>query len=187
MTGHIPSLTISSYHQKQCREGMVALWLIEGLRRKQTALVRQKQTGKEPTPRGTYYHLPLNPICRKGPPDDYANLLACEKSPQVHQETLEAYRKWWRMVCYLPPSEGAVFYPLDLTSLRWFGGRFHRDPLEIYEKMNAAGTIAQRIIRSWKYIGSNYEPGQVLQTVYYTLENPTAPRPFTKDMLAVQK
>jgi hypothetical protein len=190
MTGHIPSLSISSYIQRQCREGMVALWLIEGLRRKQTALVRQKQTGEEPRPR-TYYHLPLNPICRKGLPDDYANLVACEKSPQVHQETLEAYQEWWRMVCSLPPSEGAVFYPLDLTGLRWFGVGHHQDPLEIYEKMNSTGTIAQRTIRTGKYTGSNYvisyEPGQVLQTVYYTLDDPIAPGPFTKEMLAVQK
>lgn len=182
MTGHIPSLTISSYHQKQCREGMVALWLIEGLREKQAALMRQRQTGEEPRPR-TYYHLPLNPICtRKG-----TKLADCEKSAEIHGEALQAYRKWWRMVSSLPPTEAAVFYPLDLMDIQWYGGGHYRDPLEIYEKVNSTGTIAQRTIRTWKYIRSDYEPGQVLQTVYYTLENPTAPRPFTKNMLAVQK
>jgi len=181
----MPKLNASSYIGRYCREGMVALWFIEGLRKKQTALVRQTQTGD--TPHGTYYHLPLNPICIKEPQDDYANLQACEKSPQVLQETLEAYRQWWRMVGSLPPAEAAVFYPLDLTDLQWFGGGRQLDPLEIYAKMTTAGTAARRTIRAWKYTGSDYQPGQILQTIYYKLKDASAPGPFTKEMLAVQK
>lgn len=186
MTGHIPALTISSYLQKQCREGMVALWLIEGIRRKQAALMKQEQTGEEFLPR-TFYDPPLNPICIKGPPDDYANLLACEKSHQIHRETLEAYRQWWRIVGSLPPREAAVFYPLDLTDLRWYGGGRHDEPLEIYDKMSLSGTVAQKIIRTWKYIDNKYRPGNALQTIYYTLKDQSAQGPFSKQMLAVQK
>ena len=47
--------------------------------------------------------------------------------------------------------------------------------------------MAQRTVREWKYTGDDYEPGKVLRTIYYGLKDPSAPGPFTNDMLAVRK
>ena len=182
MTERIPSLPISSYRQKECREGMVALWLIEGLREKQAALMRQSQTGEEPSSR-TYYQLPGNPICVK----EGMKFQNCENSYEIHQKVLQAYRRWWQRVKFLPPMEAAVFYPLDLLDLRWCGSSYYDEPLEIYKKMSTAGTIAQRTIRTTKYTDNDYQPGKVLHTIHYALKDPFAPPPFKKEMLSVRK
>ncbi|MHC4865776.1 MAG: DUF4943 family protein, partial [Planctomycetota bacterium] len=66
----IPKLMTSSHIQGRCREGMIALWLIEGLRRGQADVIR-KQTGHASG-------LPGNPICRKGEKQN------SENSPSLH-------------------------------------------------------------------------------------------------------
>ena len=182
----IPQPMLSSYIQSRCREGMIALWLIEGIRREQARLADRRQTGEEsgsaiPATHSGHFRLPLNVLCRRG---DGKNT---ENSPQLHDDVLQAYKNWWQMVNSLPPMEAAVFYPLDLTDLEWAGGDRRMDPLKIYDKPNGTGTVAQRTVRAWQYTGDGYQPGCVLQTIYYTLKDPSATPPFTKEMLMVHK
>lgn len=176
----IPHSLESSYHQQRCREGMIALWLIQGLRRKQVALVRQSQTGDENRP-DDHYHLTLNPICWKGQRNT-------DRSGQLQRELLGAFREWWRRFGVLPAEQAALFDPLDLTDLK-FGGDPHAnfEPLEIYDKTTPDGTIAHTVLRECLYQPQGPRPGRKLRTVYYALKDPSAPPPFTKEMLAVQK
>jgi hypothetical protein len=168
----IPKLMISSHIQRHCREGMIALWLIEGLRRGQADVIR-KQTGHASG-------LPGNPICRKGEKQN------SENSPSLHDEVLKAYKIWWRTVRTLPPEAAALFYPLDLTDLKWGGDR-RLDALQIYDEMTPDNTIAQRTVRAWQYAGDGYKPDPIVQTIYYTLKDRSAQPPFTREMLTVQK
>jgi hypothetical protein len=174
----IPHSLESSYYQQRCREGMIALWLIQGLRRKQVALVRQSQTGDENRP-GDHYHLTLNPICWKGKRNT-------DRSPQLQRELLDAFRGWWRRFGALPAEQAALFDPLDLTDLK-FGGDPHAnfEPLEIYEKIAPDGTIAHTVLRECLY--QPLRSGRKLRTVYYTLKDPSAPPRFTKEMLTPQR
>jgi hypothetical protein len=174
----MPSLMISSYIGQSCRKGMIALWLIEGLR-------REKQLGEKLHPAS--FRLPLNPICVK----EGMGMSECEKSLEIHRAVLEAYRQWWRMVESLPAGQAAVFYPLDMTDVRWFGAGdlWPEEPLEIYEEISSDGMAATRTIKHLQKTEgtSDYEPGKILQEVYYTLKNPGEKPPFTSDMLKIQK
>jgi hypothetical protein len=170
MREHIPALAISSYRGRACIEGMVALWLIEGLRQKQAELLRQMQTGEKPRT-GSHYQLPGNPICRK----EGMDWEACEKSPRIHHEALLAHRQWWHMVESLPPQQAAAFDPLGLADIT-FGNDKGR--LEIYERPSSNGTAATRTVE---------DDGYVLKTVHYSLRDPSELPPFTKEMLTVQK
>ncbi|UCE48223.1 MAG: hypothetical protein JSW47_21815, partial [Phycisphaerales bacterium] len=179
----MPKLVASSYIGSSCRQGMIALWFVEGLRRKQISQVRQEQLGEKQHPASS--RLPLNPIClREG-----MSLSECESSAEIHKATLRAYRAWWRAVSVLPARQAAVFYPLDLTDLTWFGAgqRWRDQPLKIYSQASGDHTVAERTVRQWKYIEGDYRPAKVLQTIYYTPKDPTAKPPFAKDMLVVQK
>ncbi|MHC4166084.1 MAG: DUF4943 family protein [Planctomycetota bacterium] len=179
----MPKLVASSYIGRRCREGMIALWFVEGLRRAQVSEVRQEQLGEKQHPAQS--RLPLNPICRK----EGMNLSECESSAEIHEATLRAYQAWWRAVGALPARHAAVFYPLDLTDLKWFGGgeRWRDQPLRVYSEASADRTVAERTVRQWKYVDSDYKPQKVLQTIYYTPKDSSAKAPFTRDMLVVQK
>lgn len=113
---NVPKLVISSYIQEQCREGMIALWLIEGLRRRQAEQTVAITVGKKL--RSRPYRLPLNPMCTQKDKD----LSDCEKSAEIHQEALQAYRTWWQQVKDLPPEKASLKYPLEKTNIRWHGG-----------------------------------------------------------------
>lgn len=115
LTRNIPNLVISSYIQRECREGMVALWLIEGLRRRQAEQTVEITVSKKNESRP--YHLPLNPMCtKKG-----MKLAQCENSAEIHQQALQAYQSWWQQVKDLPPEKAALVYPLEKTDIRWYG------------------------------------------------------------------
>lgn len=179
----MPKLVISSYIGGRCRQGMIALWFIEGLRREQMSQVRQAQVGERQHPASS--RLPLNPICVK----EGMKLNACESSAEIHREVLRVYQAWWRSVGGLSAGQAAVLYPLDLTDLEWFGGgeRWREQPLKLYGEVSADRTVAQRTVRQWKYADGDYKPAKVLQTVYYTPKDPTATAPFNRDRLVVQK
>lgn len=179
----MPSLTISSYIGRHCRQGMIALWFIEGLRREQLSLIREKQLEEKLHPAS--YRLPLNPICVK----DDMDLSECEQSLDIHRAVLEAYCQWWSLVESLPAGQAAAFYPLDMTDMQWYGTaeRWRDQPLEIYEKVSSAGIAAERTVIQWNYNGDKYQAGKILQTIYYTLKDPAAKAPFDSDMLKVQK
>ena len=178
----MPSLSISSYIGQYCREGMIALWFIEGLRREQVSLVREKQIGEKLHP--GYYRLPINAMCvKKG-----MSVKECEQSLEIHRTVLQAYTNWWQIVGSLPAPQASLFYSLDLTDIEWGGGENYRDAiLVIYKELSSSGTIAEKTIRHWIYTGDNYQPDKSFQTIYYTLKNPAEKPPFTPDMLKVQK
>jgi uncharacterized protein YegL len=178
----MPALAISSYIGSGVPEGMVALWLIEGLRRGQEELLAGKQLHKPVSPVRAIWP-PLNPIClREG-----MKLNECENSAEIHREVLNAYRQWWGAVKSLSPMEAALFDPLDLKDLKWSGAA--AEQLEIYDARRSDGIAAQKIKKAWQ--------GPVLKTTYYTLDERKLAEarksaialemPFDKSMLAVQK
>ena len=181
-----PSNPVSSYIARECREGMVALWVIEGLRRGQCRLIERMQTGGVPiVAPGAPFLRPLNPICwKEGVP-----LKDCETSAEIHQQVLKAYKRWWQMAGSPPSREKALFDPLDLMDIQWYGGS-REGELEIYESISLDGIAARRVAKD--------REGRVLRTVYYTFtmgltmgaaegQLHTKKGPYTKDMLAVQK
>ncbi len=91
-----PRSPISSQFESTCREGMVALWLVEGVR----------QGGRFGS---------LNALCFDGPAED-ANWRGASEAN--HERILFAYRKWWKTVSERGDS-GAAIDPLEGTGLRW--------------------------------------------------------------------
>ncbi|MEJ2648119.1 MAG: hypothetical protein P8016_06890 [Sedimentisphaerales bacterium] len=179
----MPSLSISSYIGRYCREGMIALWFIEGLRREQVSLERESQIG-EKLHVGSY-RLPLNSMCVKKD----MKLEECEQSLDIYKTVLQAYVNWWQMVRSLPTSQASSFYPLDLADIEWFGGGNHYqdETLVIYKEQSSSGIIAEKAIRHWIYKDGKNQPDKTFQTIYYTLKNPDENPPFNADMLKVQK
>jgi hypothetical protein len=180
-----PSNPLSSYAAMECVEGMVALWIVEGLRRGQCRLTERMQTGEGPAADpGNPFLRPLNPICSK----EGMSLKDCEASAEIHRQALEAYRRWWKMAGSLPSREAAIFDPLDLTDIQWYGGS-REGELEICEKVRPDGVAAQRVAKN--------REGRALRTVYYALKRqastnetsgePYSKGPYTKDMLALQR
>jgi len=93
-----PREGLSSQYEPECSEGMVALWLIEGLR-----------LGKRP---------PLNALCL--PPGPFEGNWG-EVSEKNHQRVLQAYRTWWSKVQLLPREKAMAADPLDGAKLYWHG------------------------------------------------------------------
>jgi len=92
-----PTNLESSQHQGECSEGMVALWLIEGVR----------QGGRYPS---------LNPLCfKKGVQTKDWN----QASEDNHKEVAQAYRAWWSKAKKLLPQEAKALLPLQGTDLSW--------------------------------------------------------------------
>ncbi|MBN1972297.1 MAG: hypothetical protein JW787_01560 [Sedimentisphaerales bacterium] len=175
----MPKLGISSYAGQYCREGMIALWFIEGLRREQVSLAREKQIG-EKLHVGSY-RLPLNAMCvKKG-----MSSRECEQSLEIHKSVLQAYINWWQTVGSLPAPQASVFYPLDLMDIEWGGSE--NDLLVLYKEQSSSGTIAEKAIRHSIYTGNKYQPDKTFQTIYYSLKNPDENPPYIPDKLKVQK
>ncbi len=121
--GKVPYNLFSSYRQDRCRQGMVALWLIEGLRCKQAAVNEALAAGRD-APR-VHYLFPLNPLCR----GDDVGMTEAETSAEIHQKVLAAYRRWWEYVRSMPAEHAAGYDPLGDTGIRWFTGRTFGRPL----------------------------------------------------------
>jgi hypothetical protein len=93
-----PANPRSSRAPTACSEGVLALWLIEGVRR----------GGKWPS---------LNPILRGG---GAAGEAPQRRAQRVHRVALQAYRAWWKKVSALPPAKAAAVVPLRGTGLSWY-------------------------------------------------------------------
>jgi hypothetical protein len=93
-----PTNPLSSHLLFECKEGIVALWLVEGIR----------QGGKYPS---------LNAVCRKAgeKAQDEAAAAAAD-----HRAAARAYRAWWEKARALPPEEAKKLDPLRGTDLRWY-------------------------------------------------------------------
>ena len=88
----------SSQFEESCSGGMVALWLIEGLR----------QGGRFPS---------LNALCfSKSPVEGNWG----EASEANHEAVLAAYRRWWKEQGERPREEAAAVDPLAGTGLHWY-------------------------------------------------------------------
>jgi hypothetical protein len=93
-----PSNPLSSYAPTSCREGVLALWLIEGVRR----------GGEWPS---------LTPLLR----GRVGMVLTPEAETEVlHRLAFHAYRAWWDRVKGLPPARAAAVAPLAGTDLSWY-------------------------------------------------------------------
>lgn len=88
----------SSQFEPACTEGMVALWLVEGIR----------QGSRHPS---------LTALCLKQGPTKGP---WSKQSEENHPAVARAYRAWWRRVQYLPPKRVAKMDPLHGTQLHWY-------------------------------------------------------------------
>ena len=93
----IPSNPLSSIAVFECREGVMALWLIEGIRK----------GGK---------YASLVPICLK---TGEQGVKGGTTSEATQQEAAKAYREWWRRAKSLQPEDAMKLEPFKGTELRW--------------------------------------------------------------------
>jgi hypothetical protein len=112
----IPVNGISSERTYQCVDGMIALWLIEGIR----------------VGRG---FPSLNPVCYDKsisvPPRSLFYGVAQQKS------VARAYITWWQKVRGMTRDKSSRHDPLTGTALSWFGGRIPKEA----EKRGAPASI----------------------------------------------
>ncbi len=87
----------SSQYEETCSEGMLALWLLEGVR----------QGGRFAS---------LNALCFSGKVESENWSAASESN---HERVRQAYQDWWSRVEGLPRSEAAAVDPLEGTGLHW--------------------------------------------------------------------
>jgi hypothetical protein len=92
-----PRHTLSSQYEATCSEGMVALWLIEGVRK----------GGKYPS---------LNSLCFKVGVEVKDWTKASEDN---HKAVAKAYRAWWDKAKSLTPEKAKALDPLKNTGLSW--------------------------------------------------------------------
>jgi hypothetical protein len=89
----------SSQRETTCTEGMIALWLIEGVR----------QGSKFPS---------LNALCFKRGVEKGEKW--SKASEANHKELARLYRAWWKKVKELDPKKAAAVNPLKGTDLAWY-------------------------------------------------------------------
>jgi hypothetical protein len=113
LRGTVPSRPYVSRPVAECPEGMVALWLIEGLRLRQLSFSHDHKTADK-----VYYpSLPSQPVCeRAGTP-----IWQTENDPAVHQTVRNAYQQWWKKMESLPTDQVAAIDPLESTDMAWSG------------------------------------------------------------------
>jgi hypothetical protein len=92
-----PRNPISSQYEESCSEGMVALWLIEGIRK----------GGKYPSMATLCLPVPV-------PKGDWGKI-----SEANHNAVAKAYKSWWDRVKSLPPAKAVEDDPLSGTGLAW--------------------------------------------------------------------
>ena len=92
-----PRSPLSSQFEQECSEGMVALWLIEGIRK----------GGNYPS---------LNSLCFKVGVEAKDWTKASEEN---HKAVARAYRTWWESAKSLAPEKAKAIDPLKDTGLAW--------------------------------------------------------------------
>lgn len=166
-SGRIPVMAMSSYipGHTACCEGQAALYFIEGLRGRQSELLRYKQVGNTKIP-NTVYHTPLAAICRDtGKAEDIFEFV---RNPDLVKDAyhvmLQAYKDWWKRVKYMNPEDAAVINPLDGTGIEWYGWR--KVYVETPIRKTSSGN--ERDIYAWYWAQNSLQTGKLLRTVYYT-------------------
>lgn len=92
-----PRNPLSSQFEKSCREGIIAIWLIEGIRK------------------GGRYPSSAALCLTKGEREDDWTLA----SENNHEKLVVAYRKWWEIAAMLSEEEAMKLDPLVETGLAW--------------------------------------------------------------------
>jgi len=122
----VPTAPLPSQGQSQAVEGMVALWMLEGLRCGQGAAFRP----------------PLMAYCTRGS----LGQTECEISADIHRDVLAAYRRWWDRVKNLTAEDAAAKDPLAGSGLQWTGGQsveaVHSEPSVTPESVAKAAAPA---------------------------------------------
>ncbi len=95
---NFPCSPDSSQSEEFCSEGMVALWLVEGVRK------------------GGWF-ASLNALCF-GPAD--AKATWGERSEANHERVRAAYAAWWTRARGLAREQAAALDPLEGTGLHWY-------------------------------------------------------------------
>ena len=96
-----PRNPLSSQFEAECSEGMIALWLIEG--------IRESQPAQFPS---------LNALCFsrfKTQDEDWT-----EHSRTSHPRALAFYRKWWAEIASQSKTKGMQTNPLEGSDLYWY-------------------------------------------------------------------
>lgn len=96
---NFPRNPLSSQYERQCSEGMVALWLIEGIRK---------------SDRPTFPS--LNALCL--PRDKFEGDWTTVSQNQ-HKVVLQAYQDWWKDADPMDMEKSRKTNPLDGTNLHW--------------------------------------------------------------------
>lgn len=114
------SSVYSSYTTKEARVGIVALWVIEGLRKHHR--MRQERPGIALPAKVNFFTLsmscPLNPII--APEGGISPQDGVVGSEALHQQALKAYREWWARTGAPQPTAAALDgNPLAGTGLKW--------------------------------------------------------------------
>lgn len=94
---NFPHNPLSSQSQSRCSEGMVALWLVEGIRKE-----------------GQFAS--LNPLCLGNAAEEEPWTTTSERN---HDRVLAAYREWWTKVTGFDKNRAAAMNPLEGTGLHW--------------------------------------------------------------------
>ena len=94
-----PTNPISSQLQSEASEGLVALWLVEGIRR----------GGRFPSLNPQCLDSSDGPVSRVGP-----------SSLERQRHAAKRYRGWWEKVKTRPESEWRQIDPLDGSALHWY-------------------------------------------------------------------
>ena len=92
---------LSSQRQAQCSEGMVALWLVEGIRKE-----------KKPD------FASLNPLCLPTGPQTGNDWNAI--SEKSHAKVVATYWKWWKDAGAVSEQKGRQTNPLEGTGVYWY-------------------------------------------------------------------
>ena len=104
-TWTMPANPLSSFAMTQCSEGMFALWMVEAAR---LHTLNPNNSGIRSWPS-------MNPFVQRLSPDDaplwYIN------NPEVQQEVLDAYVKWWKAAN--GNTAAAKTNPLEGTGYMW--------------------------------------------------------------------
>lgn len=94
----IPRSSLSSQHQAECSEGMIALWLVEGIRK------------------GSAFPS-LTALCltKDSKATDWD-----KESEENHGEAAKAYRAWWKQAQEAGKEKGSKMEPLKGTKMHWY-------------------------------------------------------------------
>lgn len=101
-----PHYLLSSFYQKECEIGTIALWFIESIRLSEEKGIKNPME-KFPS---------LNPILYRS--NQVISKIDLNDTEKL-QEAAKAYRDWWNMNQEKPKKEASLIDPLESVPLKW--------------------------------------------------------------------